>query len=249
MFIVYGESSRLLVNQIRGQLLSISVTAAASIDGNQVEKLNEENYKTSPIDEQLIDQLRLIRDANRRPDIFIKYLYIIKPKPGAEHFIYVADAEENPEGASVYGDTFPTMEELYQNINRPFVESQMTYDHWGTWITSYAPIYNNDGEVVATLGVDISIKDIRSKMKKLIIYGVVALLGSLLVSIVIAHLLAKLVTNSLNYLCETVEEIGEGNLKARAHLDTNDEFDELSLAINSMARGLEERERFKAWFC
>lgn len=248
LFIIYGESSRLVINQIRGQLLSISVTAASSIDGDLVQKIDNQKQTKTQAYNQLIDQLRQIRDSNRRPDIYIHYLYIIRPERKLDGFVFVADAEENPMKISKFGDLFPTNEELFQNINKPFVEKNMSYDHWGQWITAYSPIYNSDGKVVATLGADISMKDIKQKMRKLLLYGIIAMIGALIVSIVIAHLLAKLVTNSLNYLCETVNAIGEGNLKARAQLDTNDEFDELSIAINSMARGLEERERLKLGF-
>lgn len=245
---MYGESSRLLFTQIRGQLLSIAVTSAASINGDDIAKIVSEKDTQTANYKEISEKLRLIRDANRRPNLYIQYMYIIRPDKEHKHFIFVLDPEENPEKKSNFGDLFPTMEELYQNKDRAFVEKDPTYDHWGKWLTAFAPIYNSDGFEVATLGVDVSLQDIHQKMYKLILYGLIALICSLIISIVIAHLLAKLVTNSLSILVETVDEIGAGNLQARSHLESNDEFDELSSAINSMARGLEERERLKLGF-
>ncbi|MCH9630701.1 MAG: hypothetical protein S4CHLAM37_07050 [Chlamydiia bacterium] len=245
---LYAESSRLLFAQIRGELLSIAVTTAASINGDEIESFQSKQSVNTAAYKKIDDELRFIRDANRRPNLYIQYMYIIRPAEKADHFVFVMDPEENPEKSSHYGDLFPTMEELYQNEDRPFVESKLTYDHWGRWISAFAPIYDSQGVVAATLGVDVSIKEVQSKMYTLILYGIIALASSLIISIIIAHLLSKLVTNSLSQLVVTVNEIGGGDLKARSHLESNDEFDELSSAINAMAKGLEERERLKLGF-
>lgn len=248
MLAMYGESSRLLFTQIREELLSVAVSSAATISGNTIENLTSKESTNTDSYKKLLEQLRFLRDSNRLPSLYVKYMYIIKPVPGKDHYIFVADAEENPQDASKYGDLFPSLEELYQNQNNAFTEQHIKSDLWGKWLTSYAPIYNSEGQYVATLGVDISVIDIRHKMYMLIFYGMIALVGSLIISIIIAHLLAKLVTNSLNELCQTVYEIGSGNLKARAHLDSEDEFDNLASEINSMAHGLEEREKLKLGF-
>ena len=42
--------------------------------------------------------------------------------------------------------------------------------------------------------------------------------------------------------------IGKGDFSSRSPLNTRDEFNELSIAINNMAKGLEERERLKLGF-
>ena len=245
---LYAESSKLLFTQIRGELLSIAVTTAASINGDEVESFQTKQSVNTSSYKKIDNKLRFIRDANRRPNLYIQYLYIIRPEKASNHYVFVMDPEENPDKISHYDDLFPTMEELYQNEDRPFVESKLTYDHWGKWISAFAPIYNTQGNVVATLGVDVSIEEVRSKMHTLILYGIIALVTALIISIIIAHLLAKLVTNSLSMLVETVNEIGGGDLKSRSHLESNDEFDELASAINAMARGLEERERLKLGF-
>jgi len=247
LFISYSESARLLFNQIRSQLLSIATTSATFIDGNEVEKFNAESVTTRPY-QSLLYRLRAIRDANRIDNFYVQYIYIIKPQADHGHFEFVLDAEEDPDKASSYGTMFPTEPELYQNFNTPFVNKNYTYDHWGVWLTAYAPIHNSEGDPVALLAIDISIQEVHAKLHNLLIFGLISLLVSIVISLIIAHFLARLVTNSLSALVETVECIGDGDFSVRIELDTNDEFDELADSINSMAKGLQERERLKMGF-
>ncbi|MBI3211622.1 MAG: adenylate/guanylate cyclase domain-containing protein [Simkania negevensis] len=80
------------------------------------------------------------------------------------------------------------------------------------------------------------------------LYGLIALVISIFLAIVFACFLSKLISSSLAILYEGVKKIEKGDFASRIVLKTRDEFNNLSLAINSMAKGLEERERLKTGF-
>ena len=121
-------------------------------------------------------------------------------------------------------------------------------DEWGTWLTGYVPIYDSDGNRIAILGIDVRTKEIYLELEKLLLYGLIAFVISIFVAVIFAYFLSKLVASSLSILCDTVKCIGKGDFSTRSCLNTRDEFNELSLAINNMTKGLEERERLKLGF-
>jgi adenylate cyclase len=246
--ISYYEGSTIFVDQMRSQILSIAETGGLSFNGNVVRSFTKENIKGNTQYEEMQKKLRKIRDLNRRKNIYVKYAYIIKPIPKHRQYVFVMDAEENPHQASYMGDIFPTDLGLLEAEGNPYVDQKYTKDHFGKWLSAYGPIYDDKGAEVAYLGVDLGAVFINKEVHILLYFGLISLGISLLISVIIAHFLSRLVTNSLAALCETVCSIGEGNLDTRIHLDSQDEFDELAYAINTMAKGLEERERLKTGF-
>ena len=247
VIISYSESSNLIVSQIRSQLLSVAATASEGVDGDYIESVTE-NDQSSRQYQHTYKSLQKVRDINRRDRFFIKYLYIIRPNPRTDTFEYVIDVEDNPHLAATFGDVFPADEKTYTDFGKPFVDKDFTYDHWGSWLSAFGPITNSSGKAVAMLGVDMSAADVKHEMHILLYYGLISLGVSVLISLGVAHILSRIVTNSLSAVCNTVESIGDGDLSARIHLDTHDEFGDLAFSINTMAKGLEERERLKMGF-
>ncbi|MDN3508383.1 MAG: adenylate/guanylate cyclase domain-containing protein, partial [Simkaniaceae bacterium] len=247
VIISYSESSNLIISQIRSQLLSVAATTSETINGDYIETITSSDQTTAAY-EKVYDKLQKIRDVNRRDRFYIKYLYIIRPNPSSDTFEYVMDVEDNPHLSALYGDVFPADEKTYQDYGKPFVDKDYTYDHWGSWLSAFGPIKNSAGKTVAMLGIDMSAADVKHEIHILLYYGLISLGVSVLISLGIAHILSRIVTNSLSAVCDTVESIGDGDLTARIHLETHDEFGELAFSINTMAKGLEERERLKMGF-
>lgn len=248
LLITYEGGSRLLLNQIRAQLLSVVVTSAASFNGDFIKQFQTIKSTESAAYQDLLNQLRFIRDSNRTSIFFIKYFAILKYHPDYNNFTFIADPEENPVDAAHFGDIMPPLQPLLNHLDQPFVVDKSYRDIWGTWFAAFAPIYDSQDQVAATLGAEIDAQYVYAKMRTLLLYGLIALLAALIVSLLIAHYLSKFVTNSLTVVCNGIEKIGGGDLNTRIHLNTKDEFDDLASAINAMAKGLEERNRLKAGF-
>lgn len=249
LFIIYGEASRLIFEEIRSKILSLASTTVQLIDPNDLNKyLISKGKEGSPDYENLKQELLEIRNLNRRTDIFVEYVYIIKKYPDSDHYYFVIDAQEGRRFVSEYGDLFPSNVELPPAPKEAYVTKNIYSDPWGTWITGYAPILDKNGNEIALLGIDVRTREIYVELEKLLLYGLIAFAVSILVAIIFAYFLSKLVSSSLASLCETVKMIGKGDFASRSPLHTRDEFNELSIAINTMAKGLEERERLKLGF-
>jgi len=250
LFIIYGEASRLIFEEIRSKILSLVVNSEQLINSADVQAFIDSGGDTQSSAYQKINgELINIRDFNRRSDIYVEYVYLLGQYPKSNHYFFILDLDASgTKGKTHFGEAYPTRLEMKGDIVTPFVTTHIYSDEWGTWLTGYAPIYNQEGKRIALLGIDVRTKEIYLELEKLLLYGLVAFAISIGVAVVFAYFLSKLVSSSLSVLCDTVKCIGKGDFSCRSPLHTRDEFNELSIAINTMAKGLEERERLKMGF-
>lgn len=250
LFIIYGEASRLIFEEIRSKILSLVVNYEQFVDANEVQRFIESRGdKTSSDYQKLNDMLLKIRDLNRRSDIYVQYVYLIKKYPDSDHYYFIMDVASDSDNEEIhFGELYPSRFALPTDLSSPYVTTHIYTDQWGTWLTGYAPIYDSEGNQIAILGMDVRTKEIFLELERLLLYDLIAFAISIFIAIIFAYFLSKLVLTSLNELCDTVKCIGKGDFSTRSTLDTRDEFRELSNAINVMAKGLEERERLKVGF-
>ncbi|MCA9287088.1 MAG: hypothetical protein KDA05_00800 [Phycisphaerales bacterium] len=89
----------LLIDAIRSQVLSIAATAARQVDVEQLQQVHTAADMDSEAYAAVEAQLRAIRDANRRDDVYLRYVYTGRPVPGdPSRWTYVVDAEERGTG-------------------------------------------------------------------------------------------------------------------------------------------------------
>ncbi len=247
LLIFSTETEKLIFRLLESRSLSIVSTSAAQIDPELVKKGNAAKNFDDPDYLALQKLLWKIKAANQRNDIYVSDIYTLYFPSQNNELFYGVEAVATPEApGSIYIDS--DKENILKNRNNPYVVPNFVSDQFGLWLSAFAPIKDKDGSVIALLGVDINAKDIHVRSQQLIKYAIWGLIGSLALSILLAYFLSKRVTMSLDHLCVVVKEIGEGNFKVRATLETKDEFGVLSHQINQMSIGLQQRERLKTSF-
>jgi adenylate cyclase len=231
--------------------LTVASTTAALINANLLKDINTRSDEASPAYDEVKKELIKARDTNRRADIFIKYLYTLKPNPNhPEQLIYSVDSEENPHLISHPGDIIENTDipEIIHHLGDYYSPGKFISDPSGVWISGFAPVYDKDGNYVATVGAGISIESYLVALQKFIPVFIIAFFVSLIFAFAGGYLLAHQISSSLHALLICVREIGLGNLNYRTTLKTHDEFEELGNEINHMSQGLQERERLKLNF-
>jgi adenylate cyclase len=251
LLVVTLSSKSILFNELRSKVLTVATTAAAQLNGEDFKNLNTPGAENTPQYKEAKKELQKIRDANRRSDLFVEYVYTMQPggQPTSA-VVFGVDAEEVPEQMAKPGETVISEDlgDIATHLDTPYVDKRVNRDPWGYWLSAFAPITDKNGNYVATLGIDMSAAAVSTEFFYFWVYRFVALGISLVCATILAFALSHFVTKSLASLCSVVKEIGEGHLDAKASLDTHDEFNELATAINQMTLGLEERERLKANF-
>lgn len=109
--------------------------------------------------------------------------------------------------------------------------------------TVFDPITDSRGRFVGSLSVALSRDDfnvvLRDSLKNIMASAAI----SLVLSFILAYLVARRLTRPINELATGVRMIESGDLRQRVAVDTSDEVGLLADAFNRMAKSLEERDR------
>lgn len=250
LFIInFWQTGKMLREQIASTALSVAATASAVIDGDLHSELMNHTDQSDEAYKKLEAQLRKIRDANRREDVQIKFVYTLMPSPkDKDMIIFGVDAEEEGPDKSLLGDIYkqkddPRVKPTRFDINQ--VQPVFVEDQWGTWLTANSPIRSSAGDSVGVVGVDIDAKRVIGALNTLGTIGLFALLLSVVLAIILAVYFSVQLARPLRKLRDAVVAIGSGKLDTRLDTSTGDEFAEVALAVNEMAAGLQQRDVFK----
>ncbi len=250
--ISYFKVKEILFTELQSEVISIASSTASAVDSVKLAEVISESTENSLAYTDLQNKLRLIRNVNRRPDTYVKYVYILAPAyKNSESFNFIVDAEEPTSSDFSHikeNATEADYVDLNLHLHEYFSPNNFIVDKWGTWLVGYAPIYDAVGNYVATLGVNISAQDINGKLQQLLILGIISFVVSVILALLIGFMLSKRATISLRILQGGVKNIANGDFTQEITIATHDEFNELAQEINAMAKGLEERERLKLNF-
>lgn len=241
------ESRHFAFTQFRSKATSIVATAAAFIDGEALKGINEPNDRNSPAYQKIRDELRRARNYNQRRDVFVIFIYTLKPSADGKELLMAVSAANNPEETIPVGDPYltPRAQVILKHKNQYYSPEKFSSDPWGTWLSAFAPVYDKEGKYVATLGVDISADAIQDELMDLIWIGMWSFLAAALIALIVSFFLSRVFSKSLTLLCDSLAKIGAGNFNVSIDFGTQDEFHEVGLAVKKMLKGLKEREALK----
>jgi len=248
-FINSWQSAKMLRDQIASTALSVAATASAMLDGDLHKKLNASEPESTAAYKEIETKLRKIRDANRRDDVQIKFIYTLVQSPkDKDTILFGVDAEEEGPDKSLLGDIYkqkedPRAQPTRFDINQ--VQPVFIEDQWGTWLTANSPFHTASGESVGVVGVDIDARQVTKELNTLRIFGFGTLAFSVVLAIILGVYFSVQLARPLAKLRQALAAIGKGKLDTRLDAGGGDEFAEVALAINEMAEGLQQRDVFK----
>src|SRR5690349_12463193 len=81
MGVLYYETKPFIFEDEQIKAVSVAATTAALIDGNLFHQIQTAADINTPAFQQIKQELRKARDANRRTNVYINFLYTIRPDP------------------------------------------------------------------------------------------------------------------------------------------------------------------------
>jgi len=244
---IYVPARQLVFELMQTNVLSIAATAASMLDADEHEKIKSRDDQSGDTYLRIEEKLRRARNANRRQDIDVKFLYTMRPYPeNPAKAQFVVDAEERGEDKSNVGDIYKVDNPNYKfRVNEFQVEEEFVRDQWGTWLTANAPVRDARGEAVAAVGADVSADDALGHLRGLLVSGAIALGASVLFAWLLSNILARRLAAPLAAIRATVEKISGGDFRQTLNIRSNDEFGEVAKALNEMSLGLQQRDDLK----
>lgn len=173
IYVVFIQTQNILQERLRERLIAIASTAALQIDVDKIYKVKDFEDKNTDAAKEIITKLDKIRNAN----INLKYIYILRRGNEENILKFVIDADtldplpdldENLNGVVDEDEAPPNPGDDYDITEVPALaqafygataDQQLNSDKWGTFLSGYAPIYSEEGDVVAVLGIDVQVDD------------------------------------------------------------------------------------------
>lgn len=138
-----------------------------------------------------------------------RYVYIVGKANTQGVVSFWVDAEEDPEFASLPGEEYDTAQSplMWQAFGgEVLTETSFTKDRWGTWLSSYAPIIDEQGQVVAVLGVDIDAAYIIERNIQYFVYTLILFLVSCTGGLSFMHLATYRLSKRIDGLANSLVE-------------------------------------------
>ncbi|MFH1767507.1 MAG: HAMP domain-containing sensor histidine kinase [Patescibacteria group bacterium] len=161
--IFYWQFTQFNFTNIQKHAMSTAVLIAETVDFTGLETI------TQPQDQFGTSYKRIFLDLNYaaaiQPDV--AFVYAMRQRSDGQWvFTIDADIEEDDNNYCVIDPDERSAEigefydvsccpDLPNAIYGPSVDQEITHDEWGSWISGYAPIYDNNGSVIGIVGVDI----------------------------------------------------------------------------------------------
>lgn len=260
----YNFSTEKTMNRLIQDLQSTAVGAAEGVDVPELLALyeegerNEEGFSDDP---RYANQMEWFATVHSIEPRVYPYTYIVAPYeenrrvgeaavgPGEMEIIYLVDSLSvyNPDKALYFLESDASGPLSLAVLETGEIQYRDMYtDEWGSWISAYTPVEDEDGNVVAVLGADIEASYVLEVQKAIrdriwLAFGVTY--GTLLF---LVFLLSDVLTRRLNHLTDCAERIGEGdydqNLSSLSHSQWQDEISKLSKVFELMVSKVRQRE-------
>ncbi len=176
--VLVNQSNGALKAQIDARMLDITKTAADMIDGDEFEKITEEDVRKSENYWNIFYTLKSFQD-----NIDLEFIYAIRQKTDNE-FIFVIDSSDDND--SDYGHLATVTPALLKAAAGTSAVDELPYsDDWGKFYSAYTPIFNSAGEVAGLVVVDFSATWYEEQLRKNVYAVIIAVIWSILVGIVI----------------------------------------------------------------
>ena len=215
-----------LLNASRDKTMAMAESAANIIDADQIARI-EAGDEGSEDHLQVLAQLQgfLVSED-------IEYIYTMRQVDGVVQFVVDADTEE---GAAI-GEEYETYDKIDMALaGESSMDDEVTTDEWGSFYSAFAPIVDDEGNVVAIVGVDCSVDSIDEKVadmtKTLVMVEVICVVAAFFISMIMGHVMARNVLK----INRKMEELAgnEGDLTQEIQIHSGDEIENVANSFNS----------------
>lgn len=219
---------------------TVVVFALNSVNGDSLERVISGKADKSDYANYLRNELKRIRDLAK-----MKYLYTFY-FDGSKSLYAIEGGDQNAKDYSAFGSQANWNEQDLKNINdcingKTITSSDLSFnDNYGWMVSSYAPITNSKGEVIAILGCDFDAEVLVSEIRS---YRLIIIFSGITLLLIAIFTLYLTITKSLKTISKITSisgQVASGKLNEKVDNITNDEFGLMSNSVNQMIDHLKD---------
>lgn len=231
--ILYWQCSKMVTREAGDRAYKTVEEASKTIDIDEFVKLQTVEDEKTRAYIQMRENLEYIRQISGA-----KYLYTMR-KTNDGKFMYVVDGSPI-EDISHLGDTeetTPWYEKTWSG--EPYVDEKIHQDEgWGSFISSYYPLKDNQGKVVGFIGVDYDVETVYQGLNEFKVTSIIILLVFAVIIFVCGLILSNSISKPIKNAVEYSKELANLDLTkdvSQKDLKRKDELGDLAQALHSIA--------------
>ena len=219
-----------LKHNLQTRLKSSAALISRTLDAAEIAAIRTPEDVHLPVYARYLAKMRSLRQTNSD----IAYLYVMRRED--DRVFFVIDTDSTDAQAQPGHHYEPALPALMKGFDQPSVDDQITEDHWGAFMSGYAPIVNGEGRFL--VGMDMRADEVNQKFRALKIAGGISLLCSLLLALLFSRLISWRFIQGIRVLVERCRIIADGRLEEPLTFRSKDEFGQLVDAFNRMSAKL-----------
>ncbi|MBP8968569.1 MAG: HAMP domain-containing protein [Lachnospiraceae bacterium] len=220
------QSASAMDHLIKQRMIDIANTAAAEIDGDVLDALEDGDQETEEY-ASVLDDLAAYRDNTD-----LEYIYCMEKSDSG--FIFTVDAD--PEEPADWGDEVEVTDALVVAGNGTgAVDDEPYADEWGNHYSAYSPVFTSSGKVAGIVGVDFSAdwydEQIANNIRTIVFTSLIILAVSILAILFLCFRINKGFKTLNNKLSDIAD--GSGDLTKKIEISSGDEFEVIAGNMNT----------------
>jgi len=245
----YLDAEKRLIGNLGEQLQRIVQSTAPLLDPELHENIYynpETGVEGNDNFLQIQALLTKVRDSNHMPHHNgLSPIYTLRrswqfEKNSMLEFVVMTDPDKS--GRFYTGALFK-MEPFHEKVfNGEVKTTDIYYDNEGAWLSAAAPIFNDDGKVIAILQADRRVDFVLQQLADLRNSYLDAGLASLMAGVILSLLFAWRTMKPIKQLVEVSTDFGHHNYDRRIEYARGDEFGIVFRSFNNMAENIEQAE-------
>lgn len=234
--------SKQLKSQMADKVEGVAGIWSSTLDPDDIKKANEFRDMSNPSIRRLEKLLTMVGSKSAS---FLG-AYIVLPEEYPNHKVYILSASdvyhEYSFDSLMFYDAGEEFISAFQETrdNKTITSTDIFTDQYGSWITSFAPITDSSGNVVAILGIDAKASIIKENQMEILLLLLLEMAAILAAVYVILNLGLKKVMKPVDDLFFGIKEISSGNFSVKLPVHDQSELSLLSEKFNEMASQLSQ---------
>lgn len=241
--IITTQSIRELNNRmsvdLEQELKSVGLLTAMNLDSDDIKDLLSEKGETNADFKKIQKQLDKIQEE--QGIMSWSYIWDVKDADGVIPIGYTSNLNEVYEA----GELFTDLADEHVKTAKLAIKNNSTevtdifQDPYGSWRTVFSPIKDDNGKLIALLGLDYSADYINTIIKTSVIKQIVIVVIGILILLVLLYIIIDRLLKPLKKVVNAANQVANGELTNVDLEITKDEIGNLSKSINTMVSNLQ----------
>lgn len=234
-----SELNNRMTVDLEQELKSVGLLTAMNLDSDEVKDLLSEKGETNAKFTKIQKQLDMIQE--QQGTMSWSYIWDVQDKGGVNPIGYTTNLNEVYEA----GEIFTELADEHVETAKKAIENNSTEvtdifeDPFGSWRTVFSPIKDDNGQLIALLGIDYSADYINTIIKTSVIKQIVIAIIGILILLVLVYIIIDRLLKPLKKVVNVANQVANGEL-IDVDLDTSkDEIGKLSESIRTMVANLQ----------